>query len=219
MQVGDEVFGAGSSVFAEFAVLDHWAPKPKAASFEEAAGYSMAAETASRVLAEVGVEPGQTLLISGASGGVGTAAIQFAASRGIRVIATASSENLDYLRSMGAEALPYGAGLVERVREVADSGVDAALDLAGSGVIDELIDLTGDPQKVLSIADSSAPSKGAKSTVVQSHYDDAYRELAELADQGKFTIPVARTFPLEETWQAQALSEAGHVRGRFIITI
>ncbi|MDQ6612575.1 MAG: NADP-dependent oxidoreductase, partial [Gemmatimonadota bacterium] len=138
--VGDEVFGIGINTFAEFAVLTSWGKKPADLSFEEAAGYPVAVETAIRILDEVGVQPNQTLLVSGASGGVGSAVVQIAKQRGITVVATASARNLDYLRSLGATATTYGDGLVGRVRALAPGGVDAALDIAGSGVIPELIE-------------------------------------------------------------------------------
>ncbi|MYR60002.1 zinc-binding dehydrogenase, partial [Streptomyces sp. SID625] len=153
--IGDRVFGEGSSTYAEFAVLSAWALMPEGLTFEEAAGYPSVVETALRVIREVGVRSGQTLLVSGASGGVGSAVLQIARERGITVIGTAGAANQDYLRSLGALATTYGDGWVERVRRL--GRVDAALDLAGSGVIRELVELTGDPHKVVSIADLGAP--------------------------------------------------------------
>ena len=149
--IGDEVFGSGSETFAEYAVLTSWAAKPAALSFEEAAGYPIAVETALRIIGEVGIAPGQTLLVNGASGGVGSAVVQFARRRGIAVIGIASARNHDYVRALGATPATYGDGLVARVRALAPGGIDAALDIAGSGVIPELIELTGDPARVLSI--------------------------------------------------------------------
>src|SRR5438270_797400 len=82
-------------------------------------------EPAVRTLDVLAVGPDTTLLINGAAGGVGTAAVQIARARGARVIGTASENNHDYLRSLGAEPTTYGEGLVQRVREVAPDGVDA----------------------------------------------------------------------------------------------
>ena len=147
VEVGDRVFGEGSSTYAEFAVLSAWARMPEGLTFEEAAGYPSVVETALRIIREVGVRPGQTLLVSGASGGVGSAVLQIARDRGIRVIGTAGAANQDYLRSLGALATTYGEGWVERVRRL--GRVDAALDLAGTGVIRELIDLVGSPERVV----------------------------------------------------------------------
>ena len=217
--VGDAVFGAGSGAYAERVVLDHWVAKPQALSFEEAAGYPVPVETAQRILQEVGVEKGQTLLVSGASGGVGSAVVQFAVDRGITVLATAGENNQDYLRGLGATATTYGDGLVKRVRALAPDGVHAALDIAGSGVIDELIELTGDPQKVLTIADFSAGEKGAKVSTAPSDQRAAYAEAARLAEAGRFSLPVERTFTLEQAADAQTASAAGHATGRSVITV
>jgi NADPH:quinone reductase-like Zn-dependent oxidoreductase len=217
--VGDAVFGTGSATLAEYAVLSRWVVKPTGLSFEEAAGYPIPVETAIRILDEVGVQAGETLLVSGASGGVGSAVVQFARLRGITVIGTASERNQDYLRSLGATPTTYGDGLVDRVRDLAPNGVEAALDIAGSGVIPELIELTGEPSKVLSIADFGAPEHGALVSTSSKNATGAMAEAAKLFTEGAFTLPVEKTFPLEEAAEAQATSEAGHVAGRLVVTV
>jgi NADPH:quinone reductase-like Zn-dependent oxidoreductase len=217
--VGDEVFGAGSATFAEKAVLSSWAVKPDGLSFEEAAGYPIPVETAIRILDQVGVQPGETLLVSGASGGVGSAVVQIARQRGIDVIGTASERNQDYLRSLGAVPTTYDAGLVDRVRSLAPGGIDAALDIAGSGVVPELVELTGDPSKVVSIADFSAPEHGAQVSTNATNTAGALAEAARLFDEGAFRIPVEKTFSLAEAAEAQRASEAGHVTGKLVVTV
>ncbi len=217
--IGDAVFGGGSATCAEYALLSSWAPKPAALSFEEAAGYPVAVETAIRIVDEVGVQPGETLLVSGAAGGVGSAVLQIARHRGINVIATASERNQRYLASLGATPTTYGDGLVERVRQLAPKGIDAALDIAGSGVIPELIALTGNAARVLSIADFSAPKHGAQVSHTPKNSAGALAQAAELFILGAFTIPVARTFPLADTAQAQAASAVGHIVGKLVITV
>ena len=217
--VGDAVFGSGPSTFAQYAVLAFWARKPDALSFEEAAGYPTAVETAIRILDQVGVQPGQTVVLSGATGGVGTATVQIARDRGISVIGTAGAGNQDYLRSLGAVPTTYGDGWVDRVRALAPNGVDAALDLAGAGVIAELIELAGEPSKVLSIADFSAPSLGAQVSSNGNGQVAAYDEAVRLFEAGSFSLPVTQTFPLEKAGDAQAASETGHTRGKIVVTV
>ncbi|GAB2840526.1 NADP-dependent oxidoreductase [Actinoallomurus bryophytorum] len=217
--VGDAVFGNGTATTAEYAVLSHWAAKPAALSFEEAAGYPVPVETAIRIIDQVGVQPGQTLLVSGAAGGVGSATVQIARQRGITVIGTASARNQDYLRELGATATTYGDGLADRVRALAPDGVDAALDIAGSGVIPELVEITGDPAKVVSIADFTAPEHGAQVSFASANQAAAFTEAARLYEEGVFRIPVAKTYPLGETADAQEASAAGHVAGRLVITV
>jgi NADPH:quinone reductase-like Zn-dependent oxidoreductase len=216
---GDAVFGSGRDTYAEFAVLNAWAAIPDGMSFEEAAGLPIPAETARRALRQVGVQPGQTLLISGAAGGVGSALTQIARDRGITVIGTAGAGNQDYLRSIGATPTTYGEGMVDRVRALAPDGVDAAIDVAGSGVIADLIALTGDPAKVLSIADFTASQLGAQVSYQSEDRPAAFAEAARLWTQGALRLPVARTFPLTEAGAAQAAAQGGHVAGRWIVTV
>ncbi|WP_024873973.1 NADP-dependent oxidoreductase [Saccharomonospora piscinae] len=216
VEVGDHVFGKGTDTYAEFAVLSAWARMPERLTFDEAAGYPSVMETALRIIREVGVGPGQTLLVSGASGGVGSAVLQIARHRGITVIGTAGAANQDYLRGLGALATTYGEGWADRVRRL--GRVDAALDLAGSGVIRELVELTGDPQRVISIADL-APALGVRFSGVAGSMPDALAETVDLITRRKLHIPVAKSYTLAEAAAAHADSQAGHTRGRRVLLV
>ncbi len=219
--VGDEVFGStpGGAV-AEYAVLTDWVRKPVAMSFEEAAGLPVPTETARRAFNILGLHGGQTLLVNGASGGVGLAAVQMARASGARVIAVASEPNHAFLRSLGTEPTTYGEGLVERIKALAPDGIDLAFDVAGSGVIPELLELTGAPERVVTIADYNAGQYGVRVTGGgDESAPEGRREAAELFEQGRFTIPVAQTFPMTETGEAHARSQVGHVLGKYIVTV
>jgi NADPH:quinone reductase-like Zn-dependent oxidoreductase len=217
---GDAVFGFSiGGGAAEHTLLEHYARKPDGLSWEEAAGFPVAVETAARGLDLLGVGEGQTLLITGAAGGVGTATVQLARRRGARVIGTASEHNHDFLRSLGAEPTTYGDGLVERVRALAPDGVDRAFDTAGRGALPDLIELTGGPENVVTIADFSAPQLGVRVSsgggTERAYY--ALAEAARLAQDGQFALPVERVFGFSEAADAQRLSEEGHVRGKLVL--
>jgi NADPH:quinone reductase-like Zn-dependent oxidoreductase len=221
--VGERVFGFcdDGAAQAESAVLAHYAPVPPSLDFAGAAALPAAVETATRALDQLGVRGGGTLLVNGASGNVGSAAVQLAVARGARVIGTASPANHEYLRSLGAEPVAYGEGLAERVRALAPGGVDLALDVAGSGVLAELIGLAGGPEHVVTVADFA----GAREHGVRFSRGDAGRAVHALAgigalvESGRFSLPVARTFPLADIAQAHRVGEAGGVRGKLVLLV
>jgi NADPH:quinone reductase-like Zn-dependent oxidoreductase len=221
--VGDRVFGfsADGAAQAELAVLSSYAPIPPSLGFPGAAALPVAVETATRALDQLGIESGSTLLVNGASGGVGSAAVQLAVVRGARVIGTASPASDEYLRSLGAEPVAYGDGLAGRVRALAPGGVDLALDVAGSGVLPELIELAGGPEHVLTIADfAGAQEYGVRfSRGDTGRAIDALSEIGELIESGRFALPIGQTFPLAQVAEAHRVSELGHARGKLVLLV
>jgi NADPH:quinone reductase-like Zn-dependent oxidoreductase len=220
---GDRVFGfcTEGAAQAELAVLSFYAPIPASIDFAVAASLPTAIETAARALDQLGVTGGGTVLINGASGNVGGAAVQLAVARGARVIGTASPANHDYVRSLGAEPVAYGEGMVDRVRALAPEGVDLALDVAGSGVLPALIELAGGPEHVVTVADF----RGAQEYGVTFSRGDAGRvlyvlaQIGELIESGRFTPPEVQTFLLADVAEAQRVSEDGHLRAKLVLTI
>src|SRR3954465_2684125 len=211
VSAGDEVFGfAVAGAAAEYAVLDDFARKPAQISFEEAAGLPVAVETSVRVFNVLGgLREGQTIVINGAAGGVGTAAVQLARARGARVIGTASEGNHEFLRSLGAEPTTYGEGMAERIRALAPHGVDLAFDTAGKGGVPDLIALTGDPARVATIADFGAAALGAKvSGGSDFRAAEALGEAAELSEAGRLRAIVAQTYPFADAAEAHRASES-----------
>jgi NADPH:quinone reductase-like Zn-dependent oxidoreductase len=218
VRLGDAVFGhASGGSAAEYAVLSAWARVPDGASVEVAGGLPVAGETAVRVLDLLGLRAGQTVVVDGASGGVGSTTVQIALARGLRVIGTAGEGNQDFVRSLGAEATRYGAGLVDRVRELAPEGIDGGIDTAGRGSVRDLIALTGDPARVVTIADFGAAELGVQVTSGGGGQAARLEQVAELLADGRLDLPIAATYPLERIGEAYALSREGHVRGKLLL--
>lgn len=225
--LGDPVFGPTlTGAYAESALADaaKLTLKPDTLSWEEAAALPVATETAYRSLELLAVQPGETLLIHAAAGGVGSIAVQFAVARGVKVIGTASERNHAYLRSLGATPVSYGDGLVERVRAVAPDGVDAALDGSGqSAALAASVELTGDKDRVLTIANPMvADEYGVRFSgggPDENRTIPAATEALALHAAGKLTVQIHRAYPLTEAAEAQRESESGHVTGKIVLTV
>ncbi|MFB4268353.1 NADP-dependent oxidoreductase [Nonomuraea sp. GTA35] len=220
VQVGDEVLGwSDTGSYAEYALATIVAPKPAALGWQHAAALPVAGETAERVLKLLGVAAGETVLMHGAAGAVGTLAVQLATARGARVIGTAGPGNQEYLASLGATATVYGEGLVERVRALAPDGVDAVFDLAGKGALEDSITLRGGTDRIVTIADFRAQQLGI--TFANGPQEASSGRLAALAQDaatGKVVTTVT-AYPLGQAATAQQVSDAGHVRGKLVLTV
>jgi NADPH:quinone reductase-like Zn-dependent oxidoreductase len=220
VQVGDEVLGwSDTGSYAEYALATTVAPKPADLDWQHAAALPVASETAERVLNLLGVAAGETVLMHGAAGGVGTLAVQLATARGARVIATAGPANQQYLTSLGATATLYGEGLVERVRALAPDGVDAVFDLAGKGALEDSIALRGGIERIVTIAVFRARQLGITfSNGGQEHSAVRLAAVAQDAATGKVVTTVT-AYPLDRAATAQQVSDTGHVQGKLVITL
>ncbi|WP_435129224.1 NADP-dependent oxidoreductase [Actinacidiphila sp. bgisy144] len=226
LAVGTEVFGrVATGAYAEQALAsaDALLPKPAGLDWAEAASLLVAAETTYRALERLDLHPGETLLIHGAAGGVGSVAVQFAVGRGLKVIGTASEANHARLRSLGAVPVVYGDGLVARVREVAPDGVDAAFDLAGRPqALADSVELTGGTARVITVANAATAKESGVAFTGGGDADrsrPAVAEALELLATGKLRLAVHRTYPLAQAADAQRESEAGHATGKIVLTV
>jgi NADPH:quinone reductase-like Zn-dependent oxidoreductase len=218
--VGEAVFGltTGGGA-AEHAVLEGWARKPTELSFEQAAALPVAADTTGRMIAAVGgVRGGETVVVDGAGGGVGAIAVQVLRARGARVIGTAGPGNQEFLRELGAEPTTYGDGLADRLRALAPEGIDRGFDVAGRGGAAVLAELTGDPGRVVTIADFAAAQRGVQvTTAAQGRAQGALEEAAALAAGGRLHVEIAAVHPFAGAAEAHRASEGGHVRGKLVL--
>jgi NADPH:quinone reductase-like Zn-dependent oxidoreductase len=216
--VGDDVFGwADSGAYAEYALMSRAAVKPAGLAWDAAVALPVAGETAERVLDLLKVTAGETLLIHGAAGAVGTVAAQLAVARGATVIGTASAANHEHLAALGVLPTAYGAGLVERVRALAPNGVDAVFDVAGKGALPDSIELRGGTDRIVTIADPTARTLG----VTFSSGGDTV-DLPGLADRvvkGELVVAISGGYPLSDVAAAHRVLEAGHARGKLVLTV
>jgi NADPH:quinone reductase-like Zn-dependent oxidoreductase len=221
---GDEVVGfvyegiLRHGTYAErvAAAVHYFAAKPSNATWAQAAGLPLAGLTAYQaVVRHIQLSKGETLLIHGAGGSVGSLAAQIAVSLGARVIGSVSLDDDPYLVSLGVEPVHYGDTLVEKVRELAPRGVDAAFDCAGRGVLARTAPLYGERTRVFSIADA-AP--GATTIFTRPNQGDLVK-LVELVDAGRLSVRVAATYPLESAADAQKALVQGRLSGKIILEI
>jgi len=220
LAVGDEVLGfADGGGYAEYALATTVAPKPAGLGWAEAAALPVAAETAIRVLNTLEVARGDTVLIHGAAGGVGTVAVQIALSRGAAVVGTASEANHDYVRALGAAPVVYGEGLVERVRAVAPGGIDAVFDAAGRGALPDSIELRGGKSRIVTIADPAAFGLDIPFSGEAARDAGTLAEVARQAADGLLRVTVGETYPLEEASAAQESVATGHGRGKVVLLL
>jgi NADPH:quinone reductase-like Zn-dependent oxidoreductase len=227
--VGDEViaYRAPGAYAAELlAPAQAVVPKPAALDWAQASGLMLTGATAWHALTVTDVHEGDTVLINGASGGVGVMAVQLAAARGASVIATASPARHAFLRELGANPVAYGPGLAGRVRAAAPGGVTAALDLIGTSEAMEVsLALVPDRARVVTIAAFAKGLEagikvigGAPGADPGTEIRNAARlDLARLAGEGKLKVFVTQTFPLTEAAAAHRAIMTGHATGKIAL--
>jgi NADPH:quinone reductase-like Zn-dependent oxidoreductase len=227
--VGDEVVAprvSGGYATAVTAPADSVFPKPGNLDWGQAAGLVLAGATAAHLVEATGVGPGDTVLVHGASGGVGLTTAQLARARGAQVVGTASERHHHALRGYGVVPVAYGPGLGARVREAAPQGVTVALDTVGTDeAVDVSLDLVPDRGRIATIvAFGRAAKEGFRALGGGPGADPgtelrraARGELLRLAGDGALSVVVAHQFPLAEAGAAHELVRAGHAGGKVVL--
>jgi NADPH:quinone reductase-like Zn-dependent oxidoreductase len=231
VSVGDLVLGnadwrgPSSAGASDYAIMDRWTPVPAGLDLTRAAALPMAVDTAYLHLTLLGLDPDKTILIHGAGSTIGYAAVQIALVRGMRVIATAGDTYARQLRELGAAVASYGDGMVGRVQAISNGPIDLVLDTAPvGGALRDLIQIAGgNPKRVLTCGGSApeAAELGARDSFheVRPEGVDALPEFTQLAANGRFGVPIARTFPLEGWKKALEISQGGHARGKLLLVL
>lgn len=231
VQPGERVyaslFPAGGG-FAELALAsaDRLAPMPGQASFAEAAGLVIGGGTALEGLADRGrLQAGETVLITAAAGGVGSAAVQIAAAMGARPLAVASPGNHGYLRGLGASGVfdYHAADWVQQVRATVPGGVDLLLDCAGGQTRDQAIGAVRDGGRVISIVlqgPAAQLERGITGEAFAAHVTRQRLEaLRRLVDAGQLRPQVEAVLPLDQVREALRRIAGRHTRGKIVLRI
>lgn len=221
--VGDEVFGnTAAGGYAEYALLlaAVTAQKPAGLSFTDAATLPVAAATAYDGIRQLGLPAGATVLVTGAGGGVGAAAVQIARAYGVTVVGVASETKKDFVESLGAVHVSSGPGWADRVRAAAPEGVDGVYDLVGGDVLSEAARLITDRAKLIT---AGAPSEDVErlggARVARARDTAVLEAVARLVVNGDLNPHVTETFPLDRADEALRTVEDGHARGKVVIEV
>ena len=222
---GDKVIGwvDTRSSQAEYVVADaaNLAPKPSGLPWEVAGAIPVVGFTAWAMVRAVDLKPGDTVVVAGAAGGVGSLAVQLAKRKGATVIGLAGPSNHDWLTRHGVLPVAYGEGVADRIRAAAaPATVDAFLDAFGGDYVElALNDLKVAPERIDTIANFDAVAKyGVKGDGNGAGASAAtLEELADLVAAKELELPVARTYPLAEVSAAYAELAKGHIRGKIVL--
>jgi NADPH:quinone reductase-like Zn-dependent oxidoreductase len=221
--VGDEVLGFTHcrASHAEFVVVDdvNLTVRPPGLPWDVAGSLYVAGTTAYATVFAVDPGPGDTVVVSGAAGGVGSLAVQLARRRGATVIGLASEPGHAWLKDHGVIPVEYGEGAAERIRQACGGNPDAFIDTFGNGYVQLAVELGVRPERINTIRDWSDAARVGARTYGEGAAACAVvlGELARAAARGELEVPVARTYPLEQVQDAFRELEQGHTHGKIVL--
>jgi NADPH:quinone reductase-like Zn-dependent oxidoreductase len=222
--LGDEVIGFTQkrASQAELVLVEagDLTPKPAKVSWEVAGGLYVVGVTAWGAVHAVQPKESETVVISGAAGGVGSLAVQLARRSGATVIGLASESNHEWLKSHGVIPVAYGDGVTDRIRAAAPGGVDAFIDTHGDGYVELALALGVAADRIDTIVDFAAGEKHGVKTDGGTAAGPGARVLAELAGliaDGRLEVPIANVYPLAQVREAYTELERRHTRGKIVL--
>jgi NADPH:quinone reductase-like Zn-dependent oxidoreductase len=220
---GDEVIGFTHerSSQAEFVVVEagNLTPRPANVSWEQAGGLFVAGTTAFAAVRAVDLKAGDTVVVSGAAGGVGSIAVQLARDAGAKVIGLAGEGNQQWLKDHGVIPVAYGDGVEGRIRAASGGKVDAFVDTFGGGYVELALKLGVAPNRINTIIDFAAAEKyHVKAEGSQAAANaEVLGQLAGFIAAGKLEIPIAKVYPLSKVREAYQELEQRHTRGKIVL--
>ena len=221
--VGDEVIGFSNdrSSQAELAIVeaDHLVHRPAHVSWEQAGALFVAGTTAYAAVQAVSLKAGDTVVVSGAAGGVGSITVQLARNVGAKVIGLASAANHTWLADHGVIPVAYGEGVADRIRAASGNKVDAFIDTFGGGYVELALELGVAPDRIDTIIDFAAAAKHGVKTAGNAEAANAkvLAELAGLIDAGRLEIPIAKVYRLADIRDAYQDLARRHTRGKIVL--
>ena len=224
VSVGDEVIGftENRASQAEYVVVEeqNLTAKPPGVPWDVAGALFVAGATAYAAVRAVALTEGDTVVVSGAAGGVGSIAVQLARLAGATVIGLASETNHDWLTGHGVIPVTYGDGVADRIRHAAGK-VDAFIDTYGADYIEVALSLGVEPSRIDTIVRFDAVGQyGVKAEgSAAGSSASVLAELAGLIAEGKLEVPIAGTFPLAQVQDAYRQLASGHIRGKIVLTV
>lgn len=221
--VGDEVIGfvEDRSSQGELVLVDskNLVPRPRNVSWEQAGALFVAGTTAYAAVRSVGLSPGDTVVVSGAAGGVGSIAVQLAMEAGAKVIGLAGEANHQWLSDHGVIPVAYGDGVADRIRAASGGKVDAFVDTFGGGYVELALQLGVAKNRIDTIIDFAGAAKYGVKT--EGNFEAASAEvlarLTGLVAAGRLEIPIAKVYPLADVREAYRDLEQRHTRGKIVL--
>ncbi len=221
--VGDEVIGFTNNraSHAEFVVVEssNLIHRPHNVSWEAAGSLFIVGATAYAAVRAVSLKQGDTLVVSGAAGGVGSLVVQLAVRDGAKVIGLASESHHQWLRDHHVIPVTYGEGIEERIRAAANSSIDAFIDTFGADYVELALKLGVKPERIDTIINFAAAQKyGVKAEGSgEAANAEVLSYLAGLIDKGELEIPIARVYPLAQVQEAYRELEQRHTNGKIVL--
>jgi len=222
-KVGDEIIGFTNNRASQADLVvvdaDHLVRRPAHVSWEQAGGLFVAGTTAYAAVRAVSLKPGDTVVVSGAAGGVGSIAVQLAKIAGAKVVGLAGAENHPWLADHGVIPIAYGEGVADRIVAMVGKEIDAFIDTFGGGYVELALQLGVAPDRIDTIIDFAAAAKHGVKTEGNGAAASAevLGKLSDLIEAGRLEVPIAKVYHLADVREAYRDLARRHTHGKIVL--